>query len=65
MHPVEAYFRDLRDIRSSGAAVPETSYHGTMARRIGTILLLGPALNANYQAVKQAGSGWPVEAGEA
>jgi len=25
MHAVEAYLRDLRDIRSSGAAVPETS----------------------------------------
>ena len=27
VHPLEAYLRDVRDIRSTGAAVPETSYY--------------------------------------
>ena len=40
MHPLETYLRDLHDIRSTGAAVKETSYY--------------PPLDANYQAVKAA-----------
>ena len=32
MDPVEAYLRELRDIRSTGAAVPETSYYGCLER---------------------------------
>ena len=31
MHPLETYVRELRDIRSSGEAVPETSYYGALA----------------------------------
>ncbi len=31
MHPVEAYLAELRDIRASGAAVPETSGYGPLA----------------------------------
>jgi hypothetical protein len=27
-HPLEIYLRELQDIRSSGAAVKETSYYG-------------------------------------
>ena len=31
MNPVEAYLQELRDIRVSGAAVPETSGNGALA----------------------------------
>jgi hypothetical protein len=31
MHPLETYIRALREIRSSGEAVPETSYYGALA----------------------------------
>jgi hypothetical protein len=31
MNPLETYFRDLSIIRSSGAAVKETSYYGPFA----------------------------------
>jgi len=27
VHPLEAYLREVRDIRGTGAAVPETSYY--------------------------------------
>ena len=30
MHPVETYFKDLTEIRSTGGAVPETSYYGAL-----------------------------------
>jgi hypothetical protein len=33
MNPAEAYLAELRGIRASGAAVPETSGHGALARR--------------------------------
>ncbi len=39
MNPVERYFRELWEIRSTGAAVPETSYYGaleTLLNEIGT-----------------------------
>ena len=31
MNPAEAYLAELRDIRASGAAVPETSGYGALA----------------------------------
>lgn len=31
MNPLETYLHDLNEIRSSGAAVKETSYHGPLA----------------------------------
>jgi hypothetical protein len=31
MHPLETYIRELREIRPSGEAVPETSYYGALA----------------------------------
>ena len=31
MHPLETYLRELRDIRATGASVPETSYYGPLA----------------------------------
>jgi len=35
--PVEVYLSDLRDIRSSGAAVPETSYYPALANLLNAI----------------------------
>jgi hypothetical protein len=37
MNPVETYLRELRDIRSTGAAVPETSYYGPLANLLNEI----------------------------
>ncbi len=37
MHPLENYLRALRDIRSSGAAVPETSYYGPLAELLNEV----------------------------
>ena len=37
MNPVETYLRDLRDIRSTGAAVPETSYYGCLERLLNEV----------------------------
>ena len=37
MNPVETYLRDLRDIHSTGAAVPETSYYGPLANLLNEI----------------------------
>ena len=31
MNPLATYLRELRDIRSSGANVPETSFYGPLA----------------------------------
>ena len=33
MNPAEAYLAELRDVRASGAAVPETSEYGALAKR--------------------------------
>jgi hypothetical protein len=76
MNPLETYLQDLYDIHSSGSGVKETSYYGTlanlfnepdearevmnMARRISAIVLLEPALDANYQGVKGATSTWKI-----
>src|ERR1041385_46431 len=37
MIPVETYLTELRDIRSSGAAVKETSYYGALANLLNVI----------------------------
>jgi hypothetical protein len=54
MTPLETYLRELLDIRSWGAALTkeEIRYVQEMARRIAAILLLEPALDANYHTVK-------------
>jgi len=49
MDPVEAYLAELRDMRASGAAVPETSGYGALAT----------LLDANYERVKAATYAWP------
>ena len=30
MHPLETYLKDLHEIRSTGAGVPEESYYGAL-----------------------------------
>ena len=37
MNPVETYLRELRDIHSTGAAVPETSYYGCLERLLNEV----------------------------
>jgi hypothetical protein len=37
MHPLEQYLRDLRDIRSTGAGVAETSYYGSLANLLNEV----------------------------
>ena len=37
MNPLENYFRDLREIRATGASVPETSYYGAFERLVNEI----------------------------
>lgn len=37
MNPLETYLRELRDIHSTGAAVPETSYYGPLVNLLNEI----------------------------
>ena len=37
MHPLETYIEELRAIRSSGAAVPETAYYPPLANLLGEV----------------------------
>ena len=37
IHPLETYLRDLRDIRATGAAVPETSFYAPLAHLLNAI----------------------------
>lgn len=37
MNPVETYFRDLSEIRSTGANVPETSFYGALEKLLNEI----------------------------
>ena len=37
MNPLETYLTELRDIRSSGAAVKETSYYGPLANLLNEV----------------------------
>jgi hypothetical protein len=59
MNPFETYLRELRDIRSSGAAVPETSYYGPLAMFLNEI---GKTLEPKVYCVMQLqnqGAGFP------
>lgn len=59
MNPVERYLADLREIRSTGAAVPETSYYGALERILNE---LGKSLKPRVRAViniKNRGAGIP------
>lgn len=58
-HPLETYIRELRDIRSSGAAVKETSYYGSLAALFNEI---GKTLAPRVRCVinlKNRGAGLP------
>ena len=59
MTPLEPYLRELRDIRSSGAAVKETSYYGPLATLFNEI---GKTLKPKVRCVinlKNQGAGLP------
>ncbi len=59
MHPLEAYLRDLREIRSTGAAVKETSYYPPLANLLNAI---GQQLKPRVRCVinlKNQGAGLP------
>ena len=49
-----------RDLLGRDMKPEEVEEVSTMARRIAAIILLGPALDANYQAVKKSTYNWPV-----
>ena len=59
MHPLETYLEELRAIRSSGAAVKETSGYGALANLLNAI---GHALKPKVRCfihVKNSGAGLP------
>src|SRR5258708_5612536 len=59
MHPLETYLRDLRDIRSTGAAVKETSYYGPLANLLNEV---GKTLKPRVRCVinlRNLGAGMP------
>ena len=59
MHPLETYLRDLRDIRSTGAAVKETSYYPPLANLLNAV---GQTLKPRVRCVinlKNQGAGLP------
>ncbi|MCL6750459.1 N-6 DNA methylase [Nostoc sp. CCCryo 231-06] len=59
MNPLETYFQELRDIRSTGAAVKETSYYGALERLFNN---LGKDLKPKVRCViqlKNRGAGMP------
>ncbi|MBN1459886.1 MAG: DNA methyltransferase, partial [Armatimonadetes bacterium] len=59
MHPLEAYLREVRDIRSSGGGVEETSYYGPLAALLNTA---GAALSPRVRCivnVRNLGAGVP------
>ena len=59
MHPLETYLRELRDIRSSGSAVKETSYYGPLAALLNEV---GKSLSPRVRCVinlKNRGAGIP------
>src|SRR5215210_4028213 len=59
MNPLEIYIRELRDIRSSGEAVAETSYYGALASLLNEV---GKALKPKVRCIiniKNRGAGIP------
>ncbi|MFZ0246775.1 hypothetical protein [Candidatus Binatus sp.] len=48
-----------RDLLKRDMNPEEVEEVSAMARRIAAIILLGPALDANYQAVKKSTYKWP------
>jgi hypothetical protein len=59
LHPVETYFKSLHDIRSTGGAVPETSYYPALANLLDAV---GADLRPKVRCVSQVantGAGSP------
>jgi NurA-like 5'-3' nuclease len=56
--PLETYLQDLRDIRSTGAAVPETSYYGCLERLLNEV---GKTLKPKVRCVKESAAGLPTK----
>ncbi len=54
MNPLETYLKELSEIRSSGAAVKETSYYGPMANILNEI---GKTLKPKESAFCHGGGG--------
>lgn len=55
-------YREL-ELLGRSLTMDEARYVTEMARRIAALLLLGPALDANYEAVKAATYAWPTAGG--
>jgi hypothetical protein len=59
MHPLESYIQELRAIRSSGAAVPETAYYPALANLLNEIgRKLKPKVKC-IMALRDTGAGLP------
>lgn len=59
MHPLETYLEELRAIRSSGAAVKETSGYGVLATLLNAVgHMLKPKVRC-FIHVKNSGAGLP------
>ncbi|HTU19552.1 MAG TPA: hypothetical protein VMG10_15940 [Gemmataceae bacterium] len=59
MHPLQTYLRDLHDIRSTGAAVDETSYYPPLANLLNAV---GQSLKPRVRCVinlQNQGAGLP------
>ncbi len=59
MHPLEHYLRDLHEIRSTGAAVKETSYYPPLANLLNAV---GQSLKPHVRCVinlANVGAGMP------
>jgi hypothetical protein len=59
MNPIETYIRELYDIRSTGAATPETSYYGPLAALLNEV---GKTLKPKVRCIinlKNRGAGLP------
>ncbi len=48
MNPLETYLKELSQIRSSGAAVKETSYYGSLASLFHANNLFGKYASVNH-----------------
>ncbi len=59
MHPLETYLKDLRDIRSTGAAVAETSFYPALSNLLNEIgKTLKPKVRCVFTIVNR-GAGLP------
>ena len=59
MHPLETYLKDLHEIRSTAAGVPEESYYGALANLLNEVgKSLKPRIRCISQ-VKNTGAGSP------